>query len=403
MPELQGLRLGFHYHIPAVVRDGDICVPSHLGRFLDTLALHCRAITCFLPQPRPDEIHLLNYRLSASNVELVNIGPHASVPYQTFFSSRYTKCLKSRRNEIDAMFIRGPSPLLPAMANAAGNLPIILLLVGDYLAGIDTSPQHYWRRELIRVWARQYTRAQSEVAHRSLTLVNSHELYENMRSTVQNLFETRTTTLTESDFFIREDTCQSLPIHLLYTGRIAEQKGVLNMVDAVGDLVTQGEDLVLDLVGWTEKGEEQILDKIKVRAQQNNCSDRIIYHGYKAVGPELFAYYKQADIYLLASTFEGFPRTIWEAMACSLPVIATRVGSIPFYLTDMETVLLIHPQQVGELADAIRRLIHAPSLRQRLIRNAITLAHENTLEKQARELIAYIEQWVANSIKQRVY
>ncbi len=42
---------------------------------------------------------------------------------------------------------------------------------------------------------------------------------------------------------------------------------------------------------------------------------------------------KKADIYVIASrSSEGFPRTIWEAMAHCLPVVATKVGSIPAFI-----------------------------------------------------------------------
>ena len=171
-------------------------------------------------------------------------------------------------------------------------------------------------------------------------------------------------------------------------------KGLFEMVQAVELLEQQGHDVVLDLVGWPAKG-DTILEELRIDAQNRGISDRIVYHGYKAVGPELFAYYKQADIYVIASqSSEGFPRTIWEAMAHSLPVIATSVGGIPHVLSHEKTALLIEPRSSIQLADACLKLIEHPSLRMALIRNGMTLAHENTLENRTKDMVGTLGEMV---------
>ena len=140
-------------------------------------------------------------------------------------------------------------------------------------------------------------------------------------------------TLQATDFYERADTCQKRPIHLLYTGRMDRGKGLADMTAALGMLVEQGYDACLDLVGWPEAG-DPILAEIKAEAERMGIAERVTDHGFKPLGEELFAFYKNADIYVIASrsSFEGFPRTIWEAMAHSLPVAATRVGSIPAFI-----------------------------------------------------------------------
>jgi glycosyltransferase involved in cell wall biosynthesis len=293
------------------------------------------------------------------------------------------------------MLIRGPTPLLATVAQAVERVPLALLLVGDYLAGLNDLPQPRWRKEAIRLWAWWNYRQQLRLARHSLTLVNSRLLYEQLRPLVPELHQVRTTTLTATDFYVREDTCQAPPYHLLYTGRMDRAKGLFEMVEAVASLVSRGEDVVLDLVGWPQKN-DHVLDELLQVAQQKGVAHRVKFHGYKKVGPELFSYYKQADIFLLASlsSFEGFPRSIWEAMAHSLPVVATKVGSIPHYLSDKENALLITPRKPSELAIAISRIIEDHSLRSFLISNGIELAKDNTLEKRTEELINQIEKWL---------
>ncbi len=205
--------------------------------------------------------------------------------------------------------------------------------------------------------------------------------------------ETRTTTLYETDFYHREDTCQNRPVRLLYTGRMDPAKGLLDMVEALSLLVEQGEDVVLDLVGWAEKG-AKIVEEIKSFAATRQISDRVFFRGYRPVGPELFSFYRLADIYLIASqsSFEGFPRTIWEAMAHSLPVVATHVGSIPDFIEGAAE--LVEPKKPSELAIAIQHLIHGPMLRQRYIRKGLALAQQNSLETQVGMMAGTIKEWL---------
>ena len=169
-------------------------------------------------------------------------------------------------------------------------------------------------------------------------------------------------------------------------------KGLLDIVEALGLLVKQGEEVVLDLVGWPEKGSD-ILSKIREMAEEEAISERVVFHGYQPVGPELFAFYRNADIYIIASqTSEGFPRTIWEAMAHSLPVVATRVGSIPDFIEG--AAVLVPPRNPQQFAAGIKQLIDNPEIRQQNIKKGLSLAQKNTLEVQVGEMSKMIQAWI---------
>jgi glycosyltransferase involved in cell wall biosynthesis len=386
------MRLGFYYHIPATIQLGKIYVPGYLGRFLDELANNIEHLTLFLHQPNPGENVNFDHVLQASNIDLVRLPQRKSAPYRLLYAKKYTMLIKQHSKNIDALMLRGPSPLLPSLANADKSLPIILMIVGDYLAGIDSLPQPAWRKTLIRLMETVNYHEQLKVARRSLVFVNSKILFDQYNGIAKKLFETRTTTLAKDDFFVRENTCENRPIHLLYTGRMDPSKGLLDMVKALSLLVQQGEDVVLDFVGWSEANSD-ILDQINSTAKQAGVDDRVIYYGYKPVGPELFAYYKIADIYLIASqASEGFPRTIWEAMANSLPVVATRVGSIPDFIEGAAE--LVEPKNLAALVEGIKRVISDPLLRRSNIEKGFQLASQNTLEIQVQQMAEKIQAWV---------
>jgi glycosyltransferase involved in cell wall biosynthesis len=394
------LRLGFHYHTPATFDNDNhrIRTPGYQGVFIDSLAARCEKMICFLHEPRPSEESHMDYLVQADNVELVSVGPHVSALERTVHARRFVQPLEARRADLDVILIRGPSPLLPGMARQARPLPYVLLVVGDYLATVSALQMPWWKKELLGLYARWNTYQQIQVARRTLTFTNSQKLYNELTSRVPELRLTKTTTLSQNDFFERADTCAAPPFRLLYTGRMNRSKGLFEMIDAVAQLTAEGIETQLNWVGWADGG-DSILADLRAFAEAKGVAERVVYHGIKAVGPELFAYYKQADIYLISSLsdFEGFPRTIWEALAHSVPVIATRVGSIPLTLNDHDTALLIPPRDSRAIAGGIRELIQNPVLRQTLIRNGRGLVRENTLENRAQEMISEIECWLERS------
>lgn len=390
------IRLGFHFHVPAMEKDGQIWMPGYQGRFIDSLAGYCESVVCLLHTPRPDEKCLMDYPLLSRNVTVVGLGEHTSLPKRVMHVHQVNQSVQNARNQMDVMLIRGPSPLLPWIAHAVNPIPISLLLVSDQLAGVNDLPQPRWRKEAIRLFWWWNMSKQRAIAQNCLTFVNSHLLYKQFEHKVPHLEETRTTTLNESDFFYRKDTCQTHPVHLLYTGRMDRSKGILDIIEAVGILTQQGEDLILDLVGMEEK-KDPLLKEVFQRSLTLGISERIHYRGYQSLGEELFAFYRQADIYVIASqSSEGFPRTIWEAFSQGTPVIATNVGSIPSYLHHEIDALITEPHAPKELASYIKRLINEPDLRQKLISHGYALAKENTLDRRANELITEIKNWLAH-------
>ncbi len=75
----------------------------------------------------------------------------------------------------------------------------------------------------------------------------------------------------------------------------------------------------------------------------------------------LVAEYQGADVLLLPSRLEGFGLVALEAMACGLPVVATRGSALVEVVSDGVTGILCAPGDVRAFADAIRSLAAAPA------------------------------------------
>lgn len=77
----------------------------------------------------------------------------------------------------------------------------------------------------------------------------------------------------------------------------------------------------------------------------------------------LEALYDGADLFVLASRFEGYGMAFADAMARSLPIIGTTAGAIP---DTVPPALLVRPDDAPALAAALRRVIGHPAIRARL-------------------------------------
>jgi glycosyltransferase involved in cell wall biosynthesis len=76
-------------------------------------------------------------------------------------------------------------------------------------------------------------------------------------------------------------------------------------------------------------------------------------------------HYREHDLLVMCSTYEGFGMVVVEAMSQRLPVVATSVGGAPALLAEGAGVL-VHPREPVAIAVAVRRLLRAPALRRRL-------------------------------------
>ena len=161
----------------------------------------------------------------------------------------------------------------------------------------------------------------------------------------------------------------------LYVGRIAKEKGVDQLRDALRDQP----GVRLALVGG---GPE--LDQM-----------RAYYAGTPSVftgfldGDELVAAFASADALLFPSTTETFGLVALEAMACGVPVIASMSGGLVDILEDRVNALVFDPSDPRSLADRVRQLQCSPELRARLSAGALAHARSRSWQTTMDQLIDY--------------
>lgn len=143
--------------------------------------------------------------------------------------------------------------------------------------------------------------------------------------------------------------------------RLVREKGLFELLSAF-EQVAQGDSRVhLLIIGPEQDGDRDgVLAAIRSAQQRPDWGGRLHYAGYQT---DIAPYLAAAQIFTLPSYREGMPRTIIEAMAMGLPVVATDIRGCREEVVPEETGLLVPPGTVEPLTAALRRLALDSGLR----------------------------------------
>jgi L-malate glycosyltransferase len=139
-------------------------------------------------------------------------------------------------------------------------------------------------------------------------------------------------------------------------GNIRRVKGHDIFIKAAAAVVSQFPDASFSIAG--EVLEPDYFAELQALIRELNLSDRFHFAGGIT---NLREYLSGADIFVLPSRSEGFSNAIVEAMAASLPVVATDVGGNPEAVQDGINGIIVASEDVPAMSAAIIRLLSDPS------------------------------------------
>jgi glycosyltransferase involved in cell wall biosynthesis len=150
------------------------------------------------------------------------------------------------------------------------------------------------------------------------------------------------------------------PPRLLFVGRVVYQKGLDLLLEALGSV--QSSSWQLTIVG---DGSQREL--LMAQAEHLGISERIRFLGWLD-SAQLLPEYQQANLFVFPSRHEGMPNAILEAMACGLPVIASKIAGneelvVPASETTCGTGILVPPEDVDALRVALQTVLKDANLR----------------------------------------
>jgi len=158
---------------------------------------------------------------------------------------------------------------------------------------------------------------------------------------------------------------------ILCVGEITARKGFQFLFLALPHILTVHPDVQLVMIG---EGPEK--SRLMELSQRLGVQDKVKFLGH-VIRESLIQQYERSSVFCLPSLHEACGIVLLEAMVSGKPVVSTSVGGVPEVVKDGETGVLVPPQNVAALAEAINTLLSDDSLRRRLGENAKEYVQRN--------------------------
>ncbi len=162
-----------------------------------------------------------------------------------------------------------------------------------------------------------------------------------------------------------------------FVGRLSHEKGVDLFLQAAASVLKKHPETRFVVFG--EGPDRPALEKL---SDSLDLKHRVSLPGRRDDMPAVYA---SLDLLVSSSRQEGLPISLLEAMAGGLPIVATSVGEVPSLIRHQQTGLLVAPNDVPALSQAIITLLSDPALRQRVGRQARCLVETEFSARQMTE------------------
>jgi len=144
---------------------------------------------------------------------------------------------------------------------------------------------------------------------------------------------------------------------LLYVGSLIPRKGVHCLIEAFSQVIREEKEARLVLIG--DGGEQE---QLRVQVKSLGLGGLVTFVGAQAPD-KIPSWMNRSDCLVLPSLWEGTPNVVLEAMACGLPVVASDLPGIREVMQHGVHGLLSKPEDVGDLAQNILKVVRNKRLR----------------------------------------
>lgn len=156
-------------------------------------------------------------------------------------------------------------------------------------------------------------------------------------------------------FNIREGYASRPPV-VGYIGRLSEEKGVLELMQAIPDVLKARSDVSILIVG---RG--TLSDKVKGYMDERGLSGRVTIVPW-VPHDQLPEYLNRLKLLVLPSYTEGLPNVMIESLACGTPFLATPVGAVPDIIRDGVTGFILPDNAPAHISDHIIRALDSDAM-----------------------------------------
>lgn len=159
---------------------------------------------------------------------------------------------------------------------------------------------------------------------------------------------------------------REIPGRILFAGRLIPRKGVMDLLNAFADIRSR---VNARLVLAGSLSDESHVRRLRELARSLNVESEVEFRGLLREH-ELLEEFGRASLLVLPSHQETAPMVVQQAMAASVPVVATKICGLPYQVDHGATGFLFAPGDVRALADHVVQLIADDSTRSRMAKDA---------------------------------
>jgi glycosyltransferase involved in cell wall biosynthesis len=190
--------------------------------------------------------------------------------------------------------------------------------------------------------------------------------------------------VSDSDYLRREFSFGSDDFLVGIVAYLADHKGHRYLIEATKILKEHSSKIKVIIVGGGP-----LYMELTRQAEASDVQDIVFFLGFREDVPQILC---SLDLFVLSSYLEGMGSSILDAMACRLPVVATKVGGIPEVVIHRETGLLVPPRNPSALAKAILKLYNDRELTSRLGHRGHEIVHQKfSAEAMAEKIVLLYE------------
>jgi len=136
------------------------------------------------------------------------------------------------------------------------------------------------------------------------------------------------------------------------------QKAPLDFIDVAARVLAERRD-----VHFVMAGDGELRATVEARIRHHGIGDHVTLLGWRRDMPEV---YRNLDVFVLTSLWEGQPCVFAEAMASGLPIVATEADGASEAIVDGETGFVCPPRDIDAMSRMVARLVSNPELRREM-------------------------------------
>ncbi|WP_031425087.1 glycosyltransferase [Flavimarina sp. Hel_I_48] len=186
-----------------------------------------------------------------------------------------------------------------------------------------------------------------------------------------------------------KDTNENQIQSILFIGRVERDKGIFELIEAVSLLKKKGyENFILNIIG-----QGQHFDHIHEQIIKFEMQNIVNLVGVVSDKNELKKYYQNADLFILPTYHEGFPRVLYEAMIFKVPILTTFVGTISNLMQDGYNCYEIKAKDVNSIVLKLENILNDYKITYTITENAT-----KTIKKYLKENSRSHEEIISDNI-----